>query len=196
MHKDTSMKTIWRLSLVSPMRVLLAGFCLGVALIPTIDARQATAADLPTLETYALLEKFHGHVCGGSLFGARMGHAAKEALRAAGGEGKLKATVFDLSCPVDGIQISAGTTYGNQALTVKDRDERRLVLEAEGNNKRVEATLTSKAEKLALRSKALGKQARALPENSAERQALEKEIEGIFTWLRTAPTAEVVTIKR
>ena len=125
-----------------------------------------------------------------------MGHAAKEALRTAGGEGKLKATVFDLSCPVDGIQVSAGTTYGNKALTVKDRDERRLILEADGNGKRVEATLAPKAEKPALRSRELGKKTRELPENSAERQGMEKEIEEILTWLRTAPTAEVVAIKR
>ena len=184
------------MSLTSSLRTLLAGFCISVAFILPVGIQQSAAADLPSPETYALLETFHGHVCGGSLFGARMGQAAKEALRAAGGEGKLKATVFDLSCPVDGIQVSAGTTYGNKALTVKDRDERRLVLEAEGNSKRVEATLTPKAEKLALRSKELGKKARELPESSAERQTLEKEMEGIFTWLRSAPMAEVVTIKR
>lgn len=185
------------MSLTSLFHTRLTGACLVASFVMLISVQQAmAAADLPSPETYALLEKFHGHVCGGSLFGARMGHAAREALRASGGEGKLKATVFDLSCPVDGIQVSAGTTYGNKALTVKDRDERRLVLEAEGNNKRVEVTLTPKAEKLALRSKELGKKARELPENSVERQAVEQEMEEIFNWLRTAPTAEVVTIKR
>lgn len=185
------------MSLTSLFHTRLTGACLVASFVMLISVQQAmAAADLPSPETYALLEKFHGHVCGGSLFGARMGHAAREALRASGGEGKLKATVFDLSCPVDGIQVSAGTTYGNKALTVKDRDERRLVLEAEGNNKRVEVTLTPKAEKLALRSKELGKKARELPENSVERQAVEQEMEEIFNWLRTATTAEVVTIKR
>lgn len=182
------------MAITSPFLLRLAGFCIASTLVLSGGVHQATAADLPAPETYALLETFHGHVCGGSLFGARMGHAARESLRAAGGEGKLKATVFDLSCPVDGIQVGAGTTYGNQALTVKDRDERRLLLEAEGNSKRVEATLTPKAEKLALRSKEMGKKARELPENSIERQALEKEIQEIFTWLRTAPTVEVVKV--
>ncbi|TLM65873.1 MAG: formylmethanofuran dehydrogenase [Deltaproteobacteria bacterium] len=137
---------------------------------------------------------FHGHICGGSLFGARMGHAAKEALRAAGGEGKLHATVFDLSCQVDGVQVSAATTCGNKALIVRDRDERRLVLEAEGNNQRVKATLTPKAKKLALRSKELARKTRKLSETSPERPALELEIQKIFAWLRTAPTVEVVKI--
>jgi len=183
------------MSMISSLRTLLAGSCLAMGLVMLAVVQQAAAAtDLPSPETYALLETFHGHVCGGSLFGARMGHAAKEALRAGGGEGKFKATVFDLSCPVDGIQVSAGTTYGNKALTVKDRDERRLVLEAEGNNQRVEATLTPKAEKLALRSKELTKKVRELPQNSAERQALEQEVEEIFTWLRMAPAVEVVKI--
>jgi formylmethanofuran dehydrogenase subunit E len=77
---------------------------------------------------------------------------------------------------------------------VSDRDERRLILEAEGNNLQVEATLTPRAEKLALHSKELGKKARTLPENSAERQTLEQEIEEIFTWLRTAPAVEIVKI--
>ena len=171
----------------------LAGLCLGVMCVLPGNVAKA-AVDRPSPETYALLETFHGHVCGGSLFGARMGHAAREALRAAGGEGTLHATVYDLSCPVDGIQVSAGTTYGNNALTVRDRDERRLVLEAEGNSKRVEVTLTPRAEKLALRSRELGKKARELPENSAERQAMEREIKEIFSWLRTAPSAEVVKV--
>ena len=54
--------------------------------------------------------------------------------------------------------------------------------------------MTPKAEKLALRSKELSKKARKLPENSGERQAMEKEIQEIFTWLRIAPTVEVVKI--
>jgi formylmethanofuran dehydrogenase subunit E len=58
----------------------------------------------------------------------------------------------------------------------------------------VEATLTPKAEKLALRSKELTKKVRELPQNSAERQALEQEVEEIFTWLRMAPAVEVVKI--
>lgn len=158
------------------------------------QACAAFAAESPSVGTYVQLAQFHGHVCGGSLFGARMGHAARESLRAAGGEGKITARYFDLSCPVDGIQIGAGTTSGNAALTVEDRDQQRLILTATGNKRQVVATLTARAEKLALHSKELGKKARALPEKSAERQALEQEIEEIFIWLRTAPTTEVVTL--
>ncbi len=143
---------------------------------------------------FTQLEQFHGHICAGSLFGARMGVAAREALRDAGGEGRLKARYYDLSCPLDGIQAGAGTTYGNADLMVEDRDEHRLVLTADGNKRQVEARLTRKAEELGLRSRELGKKARSLPQDSAERKRLEREIEGIFTWLRTAPTSEVVAI--
>lgn len=156
------------------------------------DRQPGTPPD-PAL--FATLEKFHGHTCAGSLFGARLGSAALEALRAAGGTGKAKAVYHDHSCPVDGVQVAAGVTYGNQALVVDDRDEHRLVLTAAGNGKRVEARLTAKAEEMGLRSRDLGKQARALPEGSAERGRLEREIEGIHDWLRTAPTGEVVTVR-
>jgi formylmethanofuran dehydrogenase subunit E len=43
---------------------------------------------------------------------------------------------------VDGVQVGAGTTYGNAALSVEDRDEHRLVLTAEGDKRQVEARLT------------------------------------------------------
>lgn len=90
--------------------------------------------------------------------------------------------------------MSAGTTYGNAALVVEDRDEHRLILIADGNKRQVEARLTKKAEELGLRSRDLGKKARALPKGSPERKRLEQEIEEIFAWLRTAPTSELVTV--
>lgn len=163
-------------------------------MVLTLSPNPTIASDAPSAESYALLEQFHGHVCGGSLFGARLGQAAKDALIAAGGKGKLTARYFDLSCPVDGIQVATGTTYGNGALKVDDRNEHRLILTAEGNKQQVEATLTSKASKQALRSKELSKKARNLPENSAERTKLEAEVEEIISWLSSAPTDDVVVI--
>ena len=172
----------------------IPGFFLVITMVLSFSINPAIASDPPSPETYALLEKFHGHVCGGSLFGARLGQAAKDALRKAGGEGKFKAHYYDLSCPVDGIQVAAGTTYGNAALVVEDRDEHRLVLTAEGNKRQVEAHLTPKASEMALRSRELGKKARLLPNGSSERKALEMEVEEIFDWFRSAPTTGIVVI--
>lgn len=159
------------------------------------NSASATTGAVPTQALYSQLETFHGHVCAGSLFGARLGLAAKEALKEAGGTGKFTARYYALSCPVDGIQIAAGTTCGNKTLTVQDQDEHRLLLTASGNNRVVEARLTKKAEELGLKSRELGKKAKALPSGSAERVKLEQEIEDIYGWLKTAPAAEVVTVK-
>lgn len=148
----------------------------------------------PVPALFNQLEAFHGHVCAGSIFGARMGLAAKEELKKAGGPGKFTARYYDLSCPVDGVQVGAGTTYGNAALAVEDRDEHRLVLAAEGNNRKVEARLTGKAEALGLKSRELGKKAKTLPAGSPGRVQLEREIEEIFAWLKTAPDEEVVIV--
>jgi len=169
--------------------VLLLGF---VLVSPCLGS--SAAKTVPTPEKLEQLEKFHGHVCGGSLFGARLGLSAKEAMLEAGGQGKLKAQYFDVSCPVDGIQIFAGTTYGNAALKVVDKDKHRLILTAKDSKHYVEATLTPNALKTVRKSRELRKQARKLPENSVERQALEQEILAIFEWLRTAPTSEIVTL--
>lgn len=148
----------------------------------------------PVPALFSQLETFHGHVCAGSIFGARIGLAAKEALKRAGGTGKFTARYYDLSCPVDGVQVGAGTTYGNAALAVEDRDEHRLVLTAEGNKRKVEARLTKKAEALGLKSRDLGKKAKALPAGSPERAQLELEMEDIFSWLKTAPDEELVVV--
>lgn len=154
----------------------------------------ATDGAVTAQALYSQLESFHGHVCAGSIFGARLGLAAKEALKEAGGTGKFTARYYDLSCPIDGIQVAAGTTYGNKALTVQDRDEHRLLLTAAGNKRVVEARLTKKAEELGLKSRDLGKKAKALPTGSPERVQLEKEIEEIYNWLKTAQAAEVVVV--
>lgn len=157
------------------------------------NALAATDAK-PSPALFSQLEAFHSHVCAGSIFGARIGLAAKEALKKAGGTGKFTARYYDLSCPVDGVQFGAGTTYGNAALTIEDRDEHRLVLTAEGNKRQVEARLTRKAEELGLKSRELGKKANKLPLGAPERVQLERETEDIFTWLKTAPAEEVVIV--
>jgi len=154
----------------------------------------ATGGAVPTQALYSQLESFHGHVCAGSIFGARLGLAAKKALKEAGGTGKFTAHYYDLSCPIDGIQMAAGTTYGNKALTAQDKDEHRLILTASGNKRVVEARLTKKAEELGLKSRDLGQKAKVLPSGSPERVKLEQKIEEIYGWLKTAPADEVVTV--
>jgi formylmethanofuran dehydrogenase subunit E len=163
-----------------------------ISLAVTNSALAADSMAPPAL--YSQLETFHGHVCAGSIFGARLGLAAKEALKAAGGTGKFTARYYDLSCPVDGIQVAAGTTYGNKSLNVQDRNEHRLVLTAAGNKRSVDARLTKIAEEMGLRSRDLGDKVKALPANTPERVALEREVEEIYTWLRTAPADEVVIV--
>ena len=152
------------------------------------------AGATPAPAVFNQLEAFHGHVCAGSLFGARLGLAAKEALKAAGGKGRFSARYYDLSCPVDGIQVGAGTTYGNAALVVEDLNEHRLVLTAEGNKRLVEARLTKKAEQLGLKSRDLSKKAKLLRSGAPERLQLEREVEEIYTWLKTAPAEGVVVV--
>lgn len=165
-----------------------------MSMVVMYTSASATDGAAPPEALYSQLESFHGHVCAGSIFGARLGLAAKEALKEAGGTGKFSARYYDLSCLVDGVQMAAGTTYGNKALTVQDRDDHRLILTAEGNKRFVEARLTKKAEDLGLKSRDLAKKAKALPAGSPERVQREQEIEDIYRWLKTAPTAEVVTI--
>jgi len=141
------------------------------------------------------LEKFHGHTCAGSLMGARLGFAAKLALKAAGGDGRLKAKYSSHSCPVDGIQFAAGTTYGNKAIEVVDQNEHRLLLTAERSGRQVEARLTKGAEGKGKKFRELKGKATALPVGSAERQRLEKSVEDLLAWFRTAPDVEVVQVR-
>lgn len=181
-------KGVARLGLAPLLLVALAG-------TGGSDARAAAGVGAPDPGLYDFLARFHGHTCAGSLMGARLGLAAKAALKAAGGEGKLKATYFDQSCPVDGIQVAAGTTLGNKAMEVVDKNEHRLLLTAEKNGRQVEARLTRLAEEKAKPTRELSKKARALPAGSPERQRLEKEVEDVYAWFRTAPDAEVVTVR-
>lgn len=165
-----------------------------MSLAISCSSAHAATGTKPEPGLFSQLEAFHGHVCAGSIFGTRIGMAAKEALKKAGGTGKFTSRYYDLSCPVDGVQIGAGTTYGNAALSVEDRNEHRLVLTAEGNKLKVEARLTRKAEELGMKSRDLGKKAKALPAGSPERLQVEREIEEIFYWLKTAPEQEVVAV--
>lgn len=167
----------------------------GVISLAVTSNGALAAGSMAPPALYSQLEAFHGHVCAGSIFGARLGLAAKEALKAAGGTGKFTARYYDLSCPVDGIQVAAGTTYGNKTLNVQDRDEHRLVLTAAGNKRSVEAHLTKKAEEMGLRSRDLGAKAKALPANAPEKVVLEREVEEIYTWLRSASAEDVVIVK-
>lgn len=141
---------------------------------------------------YQQLHEFHGHTCGGSLMGARLGLAARNALDKMGGSRKYKAKYFDLSCPVDGIQMAAGSTYGNRRLTVIDQNEHRLVLIDVKEGRKVEAKLTPIAIEKAKHSRELSKKARNLPADSNERSSLEKEIDSIYEWLRSAEEQAVV----
>lgn len=170
-------------------------FAVLIALAVTNQSSIASSCG-PKVEPalFEQLEAFHGHVCAGSIFGARLGLAAKEALKAAGGTGKFTAIYYDHSCPVDGIQVGAGTTYGNKALKVYDRDEHRLVLKAEGNKRSVEARLTKKAEEKGLASRDLAKKIKELPADAPERVELERKVEEIQAWLKNAPDDEVLTI--
>jgi len=168
----------------------------GVMALAVMSNRSYGGDGMPTPALFSQLEGFHGHACAGSIFGARLGLAAKEALKETGGTGTFIARYYDLSCPVDGIQMTAGTTYGNKALLVQDQDEHRLVLTASKNKRAVEARLTKKAEELGLKSRDLGKKAKELAADSPERLNLEREIEDIYTWLKTAPTRDVVSVTR
>lgn len=169
-------------------------FAAVMSLAVSMELAQASPPTPADIAVYESLEKFDGHVCAGSIFGARLGLAAKKALKEAGGTGKLKARYYDLSCPVGGIQVAAGTTCGNGGLVIDDREEHRLILTADGNKRQIEARLTKKAEELGLKSRDLTKKAKSLPAGSSERFRLEREVEDIYMWLKTAPVDEVVTL--
>lgn len=144
---------------------------------------------------FETLERFHGHACAGSLIGARLGLAAKTALKAAGGEGKLKAKYFASSCSIDGVQIAAGTTSGNKAIEVIDNNESRLLLSADKNGRQVEARLTRVAEEKGKKFRELRGKGNALPVGSPERQQVERAAEDILSWYRNAPDFAVVQVR-
>ncbi|ACH38242.1 hypothetical protein Gbem_1223 [Citrifermentans bemidjiense Bem] len=144
---------------------------------------------------FETLERFHGHACAGSLIGARLGLAAKTALKAAGGEGKLKAKYFANNCSIDGVQIAAGTTAGNKAIEVVDANENRLLLSAEKNGRQVEAHLSRVAEEKAKKFRELRGKGNALPVGSPERLQVERAVEDILCWFRNAPDVAVVQVR-
>jgi formylmethanofuran dehydrogenase subunit E len=146
----------------------------------------------PDKEMYTFLEKFHGHACPGSLMGLRLALAAKEALKA---EGKIEAKTFLLACSVDGIQVGAGTTYGNRALTVDDKKEMYLILTDTKSGKEVEARLTKDAEEKGKGFRELSAKLRSLKAGSPELLTVKKEIDDILNWYKTAPDEKVVSIK-
>ncbi len=162
-----------------------------ISTILLVDIHIVNAAP-PDSEMCAFLEKFHGHTCPGSLMGLRLGLTAKEALNA---QGKVEAKTFLLACPVDGIQVGAGTTYGNRTLTVEDRKEMYLILTDTKSGKQVEARLTEEAMEKSKGFHELSVKYRSLEAGSPEQLAVKKEIDDILNWYRTAPDAEVVTVQ-
>jgi formylmethanofuran dehydrogenase subunit E len=144
------------------------------------------------VEMCTFLEKFHVHTCPGSLMGLRLGLATKEALHA---EGKIEAKTFFLACPVDGIQVGAGTTYGNRSLTVDDKKELYLILADTKSGRQVEARLTKEAVEKGKGFRELSAKAQSLKAGSTEQLAVKKEIDEILNWYRTEPDEKIVKIK-
>ena len=181
----------------SKLSCIKASFRYGVsillvlAVMAVVNTPTATSAP-PDAETCERLERFHGHTCPGSLMGLRLGLTAKEALK---GHGKLKAKCFILACPVDGIQVGVGTTWGNRGLEVENRGEMSLVLTDVESGRQVEARLTEKAMDKGKSYRELSGKARSQPAGSFARKGFEKEAEAVLDWFRTAPDSEVVTIK-
>jgi formylmethanofuran dehydrogenase subunit E len=164
---------------------------LAIATMVMVNTPTAISAP-PEAEIYTFLERFHGHTCAGSLMGLRLGLAAKEALK---GKGKLKAKCFLLACPVDGIQVGAGTTYGNKALEVEDRKELYLILTDVESGRQVEARLTKEAMEMGKSFRDLSSKSRSHTPQSPEQLRLEKETKAVLDWFRAAPDSEVVTIR-
>ena len=165
--------------------------CAVITLILFTGFSPANSAP-PEPEMCAFLERFHGHTCPGSLMGLRLGLAAKEALNA---KGKITAKTFLHACPVDGIQVATGTTLGNKSFNLEDRGEMYLILTDSTSGKQVETRLTEKAMTKGKSFRDLSEKSRDLAAGSPERLSLEKEIEAVLDWFRTAPDNEVVTIK-
>ncbi len=149
-------------------------------------------ASPPDAEICAFLEKFHGHICPGSLMGLRLGLAAKEALNA---KGRIESKTFMLACSVDGIQVGVGTTFGNKALTVEDRNEMSLILTDIKTGKQIEARLTDEAMGRGKDYKELMAKSRSFKQGSSEQLAVKKEIDDILDWYRKMPDEKVVIIK-
>ncbi|MBI5017842.1 MAG: formylmethanofuran dehydrogenase subunit E family protein [Deltaproteobacteria bacterium] len=152
----------------------------------------ALTAAAPDAGVFDALHRFHGHRCGGSILGARLGAAARSALGDEVSKGKVRAVYYATGCPLDGIQVTTGSTLGNGTIEVKDRKEMRLRLSVEGVRGAVEARPTELALALGSESKVLTKKAKGLPQGSPERAELEARVAEIFARLETAPDGEVV----
>lgn len=166
-------------------------FVFACAAMLFIDMPDANSSP-PDKEICVFLERFHGHTCAGSLMGLRLGLAGKEALKE---HGKLKAKTFVHSCQVDGIQVATGATYGNKTFTFEDRNERYLILTDVKSGKQVEARLTQEAMDNGKQFRTFSSEARSCAAGSAKQLVLQKKIDAILDWFRTAPDAEVVTVR-
>jgi formylmethanofuran dehydrogenase subunit E len=167
------------------------GIALVFVVLATINTPTGKAAP-PDAKTCAFLKRFHGHTCPGSLMGLRLGLAAKEALKASG---RLQARCFVLACPVDGIQVGVGTTWGNKGLEVEDENDMRLILTEVESGRKVEARLTKEAVEKGKTYRDLSEKARSHAAGSPERMGFEMDIEAVLNWFRTAPDSELVTVK-
>ena len=154
----------------------------------------APAGATPAAALLKQLAAFYGQLCAGSIFGARLGFAASEALKNKGATGVFRARYYELCCPVDGIRPGGDCGYRDSAPTGQDWGGHRLVLTAAAHKCAVEARLTRKAQALGLTSRDLVRRIHALPAGCPERLLLERRVAGIYTWLGTAPTDEVVLI--
>ena len=173
--------------------------CVAFAGVMSLSVSCSAAAGAPAGATRAAallnqLATFYGQACAGSIFGARLGFAASEALKKNGGRGGFRARYYDLSCPVEGTRSGCGYGYRSDASAAQNWGKHRLVLTAEANQCAVEARLTRKAEELGLVSRDLLGKINALPASSPERLLFEREVEEIYLWLGTAPADEVVLV--
>ena len=77
------------------------------------------AGDLKPLLVRAA--SLHGHYCGGLAFGVMAGHAALKRLGFDNtGMEELVAVVECNNCFVDGVQVSTGCSFGNNAMIYED----------------------------------------------------------------------------
>jgi formylmethanofuran dehydrogenase subunit E len=162
-----------------------------VVLVLALLAPTAGAA-APDPGVFEAVSRFHGHRCGGSILGARMGAAAKAALGDKVSKGKVRAVSYSAACAVDGIQVTTGCTLGNGTIEVKDKKEMKLRLAVDGVPGAVEASPTEWASALGKESRDLSKKARELPAGSPERVRLEARVAEIFAQLEAASDEEIV----
>jgi len=155
-----------------------------------MTARTTTPSEPDFFEALALL---HGHRCPMSIFGARLGLAARAALSAAPGQ-RLAARYLHQTCALDGIQLATRCTLGNGNLRVDPRGEHRLLLWVEGGAVGVEARLTAAALEQGRSYGSLRDRAAALPDGAPARRELEETMAQLLRSLEAAPEAELVAV--